>query len=514
MRYTTDDERWEAVAARDGRADGVFLLAVRTTGIYCHPSCRARTPNRANACFFETAEDARAAGFRACKVCRPDEPVGTHPSAGVVAVACRIIEDAAGPVPLSRLAASVHVSSSHLRRVFRDLTGLTPRQYADAVRSERVRGLLREGLAGDSVSGGAAAGDSVTDANSRPGPSITRAAYAAGFGSGSRFYAAAEEILGMTPSAYRSGAAGERIRFSIARCSLGLVMVAATDRGLCAVEFGEDSAVLRAALRRRFPRADLREGAPGFARWVAETVALIETPVRSFNLPLDIQGTAFQRLVWDALRQIPSGSTVTYAEVAARVGRPAAARAVAGACAANRLAVVVPCHRVVRADGAVSGYRWGVGRKRALLERESAPEAGMRAVDGIPSFVDALTEWAATRSDIEAVALVGSYARGTANALSDVDVVLLVRDPAVYLANRAWLDRFGTVGHWTTEDYGALTSVRVWYRGGVEVEFGLATTDWARSPLDDGTRSVIEGGMRVLHERRPLLSPHVSVAVE
>jgi len=354
MLYADDDERWQAVATNDGDADGSFVYAVATTGVYCRPSCRSRRPNRENVRFFETAQDAREAGFRPCKACRPDELFAPDRDTALVEAVCRRIEAADAPLSLDDLAEDFHLSPSHLRRVFRAVTGVTPKQYAGAARAGRLRGLLSGAIEGG------------PDAQR----SISSAIYAAGFESGSRVYATAARTLGMTPSAMCSGGAGEAIRFAVAPCYLGLVLIAATDRGLCAVEFGDSPEALRETLRQRFPRARIVENDPGFSAWVAATLAYIETPSRGLDLPLDIQGTAFQRLVSDALREIPVGTTSSYTQVAARIGRPSSARAVARACASNHLAVVVPCHRVVRANGDVSGYRWGIDRKRAILARE------------------------------------------------------------------------------------------------------------------------------------------------
>ncbi len=344
---TTADRRWAAVVERDATADGAFFYAVRSTGIVCRPGCASRTPKRGNVAFFDTLEEARRAGFRPCKRCTPDERSPQERFAAQVVRACRRLEDEEPEPTLEALAAEAGLSRAHFQRAFKRAVGLTPKQYARTRRGERFR-----------VSLGRAA-------------SVTEAIYDAGFGSSSRAYEGA--ALGMTPSAYRNGAAGLALRYGVAACSLGWLVVAASERGVCAIEFGDDPAELPARLRDRFPGAELYEGGPEFVRVLEQVVAFVEAPARGLGLPLDIRGTVFQKRVWNALREVPPGGTVGYAELAARIGRPEAARAVAGACAANALAVAVPCHRVVRADGQLSGYRWGVERKRALLERERAP---------------------------------------------------------------------------------------------------------------------------------------------
>jgi AraC family transcriptional regulator of adaptative response/methylated-DNA-[protein]-cysteine methyltransferase len=343
MSYTTDEARWGAVAARDKGADGAFLFGVITTGIYCRPGCASRTPRRENVRFFATADEAERAGLRACKRCDPRGEAAPRPAAAV-ARACAQIEAAEQPPTLGELADAAGMSPYHFHRVFKAATGVTPAAYWRARRDER----LRQGL--------------------RAGGSVGAAIYEAGFGSASGAYEGA--ALGMTPATYRAGARGERISYAVAGSYLGPVLVAATERGVCAIEFGDDAPALRGRLAARFPGAELQEGDAAFAATVARVVAFIEAPAGGLDLPLDIQGTAFQRRVWAALRAIPAGQTASYAEVARRVGQPGAARAVAQACAANTLAVAIPCHRVLRGDGDLGGYRWGAGRKRQLLERE------------------------------------------------------------------------------------------------------------------------------------------------
>jgi len=350
--YQTDGGRWAAVLARDARAEGAFLYAVRTTGVYCRPTCRSRMPRRENVAFFQSPREAERAGFRACKRCGPDrEQRADVPHAEAVARACRRIESAETTPTLVELASEAGLSPFHFQRVFKRIVGVTPRQYAASQRERRLREQLR------------------------PGVAVTDAIYEAGYGSGSRVYEAAPAALGMTPGAYRDGAPGQVVRYGSARCSLGTLLVAATERGVCTIELGDDPDELTARLAQRFPKARLERADGAFEATVRAAVAFIEAPGTGFDLPLDIRGTAFQRRVWDVLRRIPAGSTETYGEVAAQLGQPSAARAVAQACGANALAVAIPCHRVVGSGGVLGGYRWGVERKRRLLEREAAAGA-------------------------------------------------------------------------------------------------------------------------------------------
>jgi len=344
---TTSDPRWASVVARDPEADGSFFYSVKTTGVYCRPSCGARTPRPENVQFHPTGADAEQAGFRPCKRCKPDQPSLAARRAALVAELCRLIESAAEPPGLRELARHAGLSVFHLQRVFKAATGLTPRAYAEAHRARRVR---------------AALGRSGT---------VTEAIYGAGFGSNGRFYEKSNRLLGMTPTSYRAGGANARIRFAIGECSLGSILVAASERGVCAIFLGDDPDALARELQDRFPRAELIGGEPGFEQLVSRAVGLVEAPGRGLDLPLDVRGTAFQQRVWQALQAIPPGATASYSEIAERIGAPKSVRAVARACAANPLAVAVPCHRVVRTDGGLSGYRWGVERKRALLEREA-----------------------------------------------------------------------------------------------------------------------------------------------
>jgi AraC family transcriptional regulator of adaptative response/methylated-DNA-[protein]-cysteine methyltransferase len=346
--FSTDDARWEAVRRRDRAADGVFYYSVLTTGVYCRPSCASRLARRDNVAFHATCEAAEAAGFRPCKRCRPNEASVAERHASAVADACRVIEEAEEPPDLDALARTAGMSRFHFHRVFKSVTGVTPKAYADAHRAERVRDELAQGA------------------------TVTEAIYGAGFNSSGRFYAASPDLLGMTPTEFRSGGNGASIRFAVGECSLGSILVAATDKGVCAILLGDDPDTLVRDLQDRFPRARLIGADDKFERLVATVVGLVEAPAQGLDLPLDMRGTAFQQRVWQALRRIPSGSTASYAEIAQRIGQPKAVRAVAQACAANAIAVAIPCHRVVRTDGAFSGYRWGVERKRALLEREKA----------------------------------------------------------------------------------------------------------------------------------------------
>jgi AraC family transcriptional regulator of adaptative response/methylated-DNA-[protein]-cysteine methyltransferase len=341
------DPRWAAVASRDAAADGAFVYSVRTTGVYCRPSCPSRVAKPENVRFHANCEAAEQAGFRPCLRCRPNEPRSDAQAAATVAVLCRYIEDAEASPTLDRLARRVGMSPGHLHRLFKATTGVTPKAYARAQRAKKVQA----GLA-------------------RPETSVTAALYDAGFGSSGRFYEASDGMLGMTPSAYRAGGEGAAIRFAVGECSLGSILVAATDRGVCAILLGDEPDALVQDLQRRFPKAELTGGDREFDALVALVVGLVEAPGTGLDLPLDIRGTAFQQQVWAALRRIPFGATATYAEVATAIGAPQAVRAVAGACGANPLAVAIPCHRVVRTGGGLSGYRWGVERKRALLDRE------------------------------------------------------------------------------------------------------------------------------------------------
>lgn len=347
---TVADPRWAAVQARDAAADGRFVYSVKTTGVYCRPSCGARPARAENVAFHATPAEADRAGFRPCQRCRPDAPPLAQRQAALVAELCRAIEVADEPPSLEALAERAGLSVSHLHRTFKAVTGLTPRAWAAAHRAQRVRAALDD-----------------------PGARVTDAIYDAGYGTASRFYEEAGAVLGMTPTAWRAGGADTDIRFAIGECSLGAILVARSGRGVCAISLGDDPERLARELQDRFPRARLVGGDADFERLVAQVVGLVEVPGQGADLPLDVRGTAFQQRVWQALRAIPPGTTASYAEIAERIGAPAATRAVAQACGANPLAVAIPCHRVVRRDGSLSGYRWGVERKRSLLAREGAP---------------------------------------------------------------------------------------------------------------------------------------------
>jgi AraC family transcriptional regulator of adaptative response/methylated-DNA-[protein]-cysteine methyltransferase len=344
---TESDPRWASVVARSTAADGTFFYSVKTTGVYCRPSCAARHARPENVRFHSTRQDAENAGFRPCKRCKPDEPSLTEQHAAMVTEACRLIESLQSAPTLEELANHAGVSGFHLHRVFKAITGVTPREYAAAHRGERVRQEL--GRAG----------------------SVTAAIYESGYNSNGRFYGESQQVLGMTPTVYRAGGADADIRFAVGECSLGSILVARSELGVCAILLGDDPEALARDLQDRFPRATLIGGDAEFEQLVAQVVGFVEAPGLGLDLPLDVRGTAFQQRVWQALQEIPAGSTASYTEIAARIGSPKSVRAVAQACAANALAVAIPCHRVVRNDGGLSGYRWGVERKRALLQREA-----------------------------------------------------------------------------------------------------------------------------------------------
>lgn len=344
---TQDDPRWAAVVARDPRADGQFVYAVKTTGVYCRPSSLARLPKPQNVEFFDTAEAAEAAGYRPSKRTSRDQSEIAAQHAATVAAACRQIEAAENLPPLNELAQAAGLSSFHFHRVFKAATGLTPKGYAAAHRSRRVRQHLADGS------------------------SVTEALYDAGFNSNSRFYETADQLLGMKPGDFRAAGQNNDIRFAVGQCSLGAILVAQSARGICAILLGDDPHQLVCDLQDQFRRANLIGADAEFEQLIAHVVGFIEAPAIGLDLPLDVRGTAFQERVWQALCEIPVGSTASYADIAQRIGSPKAVRAVAQACGANSLAVAIPCHRVVRSDGNLSGYRWGVERKRELLSRET-----------------------------------------------------------------------------------------------------------------------------------------------
>lgn len=354
-----NEARWRSVHARDRAADGAFVYAVRSTGIYCRPSCPSRKPRREQVIFFPLPEAAEQHGFRACQRCKPRsvDVDARDPRIEVVAQVCRNIEtqiaggsdsEAEISLTLASLSAPLRMSPHQLERAFRRVMGITPRQYADAQRMRCVKSRLRKG------------------------DDVTTALYDAGFGSSSRLYERAPSQLGMTPATYREGGTGMNINYTIVNSPLGRLLVGATDRGVSAVYLGETDAHLEAALKREYPRAEIRRDRGGLDMWVSKILDHLRGREPDLNLPTDVQATAFQRRVWEELRRIPYGSTKTYSEVARAIGRPAAVRAVARACATNPVSVVVPCHRVVREDGRLAGYRWGVDRKRTLLEKEKA----------------------------------------------------------------------------------------------------------------------------------------------
>lgn len=346
--FESEDDRWTAVQARDAAANGHFVYAVRTTGVYCQPSSTARLPKRENVEFFDTAEAAEAAGYRPSRRARSDQTSAATERATLVVRACRLIEASETPPQLDDLAIEVGMSPFHFHRLFKAETGLTPKAYSSAYRARK----LREEL-------------------SSPDASITDAIYGAGFNSNSRFYEASDQLLGMRARDYRAGGVGTVIRFAVGQCSLGAILVAQSQRGICAILLGDDPDALVRDLQDQFPKAEIIGCDDEFEQLIAEVVGFIEAPSIGLRLPLDVQGTAFQERVWRALREIPPGTTVSYAEIATRIGAPKAVRAVAQACATNHIAVAIPCHRVVRRDGDLAGYRWGVDRKRELLRREA-----------------------------------------------------------------------------------------------------------------------------------------------
>src|SRR6266436_8140160 len=346
-----NDPRWARVLARDRTADGTFWYSVATTGVYCRPSCPSRAANPKNVQMHVTLADAKATGFRPCKRCHPDGPSIDAENVAIVARACRLIEESEEEPALNDLAEAVGRSTSHFHRLFKATTGLTPKEYAAAHRAARVRESLEDGH------------------------SVTEAIYSAGFNSSGRFYENSTNMLGMTPTQYRSGGANEEIRFAVGQSSLGAILVASSTKGVASILIGDDPDELVRNLQDRFPKARLIGADRDYEALVARVVGFIEAPGIGLDLPLDVRGTAFQQRVWQALQEIRVGETVSYAEIARRIGSPKAVRAVAGACAANNMAVVIPCHRVVRNDGSLSGYAWGVERKRILLAREVSRNA-------------------------------------------------------------------------------------------------------------------------------------------
>ncbi len=344
--YASDEQRWNAVRERDPRADGRFFYAVKTTGIFCRPDCPSRLPRRRNVEFFDSKGAAAGGGYRPCKRCRPTATAPRQLHAEMIARSCRRIDEADESPSLTELAAAAGLSPAYFHRLFKQALGVTPRQYAASQRMHRFRDQLQTS------------------------PTVTEAIYAAGFNSSSRAYENVTSHLGMSPSTYRQGGQGLSIRYVTAPCSLGHVVVATTERGICAIELADSEAQAESLLALRFPQAQVEPAAEPFAEMVQAVAAFVDAPDGGLDLPLDAQGTAFQHRVWDTLRQIPLGTTVSYGELAARLGKPRAHRAVASACAANPLAVLVPCHRVFRADGGIGGYRWGEQRKLAMQKKE------------------------------------------------------------------------------------------------------------------------------------------------
>jgi AraC family transcriptional regulator, regulatory protein of adaptative response / methylated-DNA-[protein]-cysteine methyltransferase len=344
----TDDPRWARIVARDKSADGHLWYSVATTGVYCRPSCHSRIANPKNVQLHNSLESARATGFRPCRRCNPEGRSIECENVALVAKVCRIIEGTEEEPSLLELADAIGRSPSYFHRVFKAATGLTPKEYAAAHRAKK----LRQGLAS--------------------GNTVTEAIYDAGFNSSGRFYEKSTDMLGMTPSQYRAGGTNEQIKFAVAQTSLGAILVASSAKGVASILLGDDPDELVRNLQDRFPKAHLVGADRNYEALVARIVGFVEAPRIGLDLPLDVRGTAFQQRVWQALQEIPVGEAVSYAEIARRVGSPKAVRAVAGACTANNLAIAIPCHRVVRKDGSLSGYAWGVERKRALLDREAS----------------------------------------------------------------------------------------------------------------------------------------------
>ncbi|SNR85332.1 DNA-O6-methylguanine--protein-cysteine S-methyltransferase /Transcriptional regulator Ada [Pseudomonas segetis] len=345
-KMTVDDPRWQRVLDRAPSLDQPFVYAVKTTGIYCRPNCPSRRPKPDNVEFFDTPQQAAAAGYRPCKRATCGGTPLSQQHAAIVSKACQIIEHAEQLPSLDQLARQVGVSAYHFHRLFKAATGLTPRAYASANRARKLRAQLQKGSL------------------------VTDALYHAGFNASSRFYEKSAEVLGMKPSDYRAGGANTDIRFAVAQCSLGAILVAQSNRGICAILLGDEPETLVRELQDTFAQANLIGADAKFEQLVAKVIGFIEAPAIGLDLPLDLRGTAFQERVWQALRNIPAGSTASYAEIAKLIGAPTSFRAVAQACAANKLAVAIPCHRVVRSDGNLSGYRWGIERKQQLLELE------------------------------------------------------------------------------------------------------------------------------------------------
>jgi AraC family transcriptional regulator of adaptative response/methylated-DNA-[protein]-cysteine methyltransferase len=344
--FASDEARWHAVTSRDRAAEGQFFYAVITTGVFCRPTCPSRLPRRENVTFYSSADAAHQAGFRPCRRCHPTGRSVEEGQLAAIQRVCALIDDAETPPSLAALAAEAGLSPFHLHRLFKAVVGVTPKDYAAARRATK----LQDDLAA--------------------GTPVAEALYGAGYGSSSRLYEHAHATLGMTPATFRKGGTGQEIQWSVAETPLGRLIVAATKTGVCMIEFGTDETELQARLTARFPKAKTMRADAELAGFVKAITGFLDLPARGLDLPLDIQGTAFQHRVWQALQQIPTGETASYAEVAAAIGQPTASRAVARACASNGLALAIPCHRVIGSDGALQGYRWGVERKREILARE------------------------------------------------------------------------------------------------------------------------------------------------
>ncbi len=347
---TNETSYWQAVLARDRSADGSFVYAVRSTGIYCRPSCPSRRPKRERVLFFPLPQAAEQAGFRACRRCQPKQVDGyTNEQVRLIQQACQIIEaHLDDDLTLTSLGAQLHISPHHLQRSFKRILGITPRQYAETRRLGQFKSRLKAG------------------------ETVTRAMFEVGYSSSSRLYERTPAHLGMTPTTYRKGGSGMHISYTIVDSPLGRLLVAATARGICGVSLGDSDAALEAALREEYPAAQIQPGEANLSEWVNAILSYLHGRQPNLNLPIDVQATAFQWQVWQALRAIPPGTTRSYSEVAQSLGHPKAARAVARACATNPVALVVPCHRVVREGGHVGGYRWGIERKQQLLAQEKA----------------------------------------------------------------------------------------------------------------------------------------------
>ena len=339
---------WRAVQRRDAGFDGRFVYAVGSTRIYCRPSCASRRPTKSRVEFFTTPAEAERAGYRACKRCRPSSGDASRIEKAVADASAFISSHATEQITLEVLARRVGMSPFHLQRAFKRATGVTPREFRDAERRRLLASRLRSG------------------------DTVSRATYEAGFGSSSRVYEGATGKMGMSPSAIRKGGAGQRMQFSVVASPLGRLLVAYTEHGVCSVTLGDDDRALENSLRAQFPNADIRAAGSTIHEWITAIVSSLEGKGSASSVPMDARGTAFQLRVWNALQHIPRGTTLSYSEVASRIGKPSAVRAVARACATNPVALVVPCHRVIREDGSLGGYRWGLERKKALLEQESS----------------------------------------------------------------------------------------------------------------------------------------------